>query len=239
MIMKLFAIATAFLVVNAGQAALAQEREPRPPTISVSANGSVDFVPDVARMQIGVRAQASSASAAVSSANATAAKVIAAIERQGISDRSISTSGFNLEYREPQNSQPQGAAAMAAATQESAGYYVASEMLQVTTPVASAGPVLDAAIGAGANTSYGLTYQSSRADALYRTALARAVESARTTAQAIATAAHVRIVSLLSLSNTQEQGGPQPMARMMAAPAPILPGTDTVTATVYAVYEVK
>jgi uncharacterized protein YggE len=205
-----------------------------------TATGSVDYVPDIARMQIGIRAQASTASAASNAVNQTATQVVAAIERQGINQRSIQTSGYNLEYREPQPAQPQ-AAVMTAAAAPAGGSYVASEILQVTTPVASAGAVLDAAIGAGANTSYGLTYQSSNADALYRTALARAVEAARSTAQAIASAAHLTIISVISIGNTQEQGGPAPIAmRMMASgPAPVLPGTDTVTATVYAVYAVK
>jgi uncharacterized protein YggE len=107
--------------------------------------------------------------------------------------------------------------------------------------VGSAGPVLDAAVTAGANVSYGLTYQSSNADALYRTALGRAVAAARSTADAMASAAHVRIVSLFSLSNTEQGFGNQPAPRLMAAAgaAPILPGTDTVTATVYAEYAVK
>jgi uncharacterized protein len=222
------------------QIALAQEREPRPPTIAVSATGSIDYVPDIARMQLGIRAQAPSASAAANTVNMTANQVVAAIERQGVSPRSIQTSGYNLEYREPQRAEPQAGAAMTTAA-ASAGYYIASEILQVTTSVGSAGPVLDAAISAGANTSYGLSYQSSNADSLYRTALGRAVQSARTTADAIAAAAHLRIVSILSLSNTEEQGmGLQPIPRMMAASAaPILPGTDTVTATIYAVYAVK
>src|SRR5579872_5369477 len=213
------------LFALAAQAALAQEREPRPPAISVTATGSVDYVPDIARMQIGIRAEAKSAAAASNSVNQTAAQVVAAIERQGINQRNIQTSGYNLEYREPQSPQPQPAVMSTAAT-SGAGSYVASEILQVTTPVASAGAVLDAAINAGA---------------LYRTALARAVASARATAQAIASAAHLTIVSVISIGNAQESSGPAPMAmRMMASgPAPVLPGTDTVTATIYAVYAVR
>lgn len=232
-------VGLAFVVLLA-QHANAQEKEPRPPTIVVSATGSVDYVPDVARVQVGIRAQAATASAAANSVNQTAAQVVAAIERQGVNQRSIQTSGYNLEYREPQPPQPQSATVSTVAV-AATGSYVASEVLQVTTPVKSAGSVLDAAIGAGANTSYGLTYQSSNADGLYRTALAKAVQSARSTAETIASAAHLTIVRVLSLSNTQEQGGAgAPVAmRMMASAAPVLPGTDTVTATIYAVYLVK
>ncbi len=234
------AFATLAALTFAAQTASGQVREPMPPTITVSANGSVDYVPDIARVQLGIRAQAASASAAAATVNQTAAQVVAAIQRQGISERSIQTSGYNLEYREPQPPAQQQGAMVSTMASTTAGSYVASEMLQVTTPVRSAGAVLDAAITAGANTSYGLTYQSSNADALYRTALAKAVQSARSTAEAIASAAHLTIVRVASISNTQEQMGPQPMMRVMAsAAAPILAGTDTVTATVFVVYLVK
>ncbi|HEV2037142.1 MAG TPA: SIMPL domain-containing protein, partial [Candidatus Eremiobacteraceae bacterium] len=129
-----------------------------------------------------------------------------------------------------------------AAAASGAGKYVASEILQITSPVKSAGQVLDAGISAGANGSYGLTYQSSNADALYRQALAKAVQSAHDTAQAIAAAAHLSIVSIASISNTQEaaQGsGPGPMMARQMASAPILAGTDTMSATVYVIYRVK
>jgi uncharacterized protein YggE len=232
--MKMSLVVVSVIVLAFGATtARAEDSGPRPPTISVSASGSIDYVPDIARVQLGIRAQSPTASAAASSVNQTATQVIAAIERQGISQRSIQTTGYNLEYREPQSPQP----GVMTAT---AGSYVASEILNVTIPVSSAGGVLDAAINAGANTSYGLVYQSSNADALYRTALARAVQGARATAEALASAAHVHLVSLLSLSNTEPQMG-QPVAmRMMAAPAaPVMAGTDTITATVYAVYAVR
>lgn len=216
--------------------ASAQDKETRPATISVSATGSVDYVPDIARMQLGVRAQASTAAAAADMVNRIAAQIVAAVERQGISPRAIQTSGYNLEYREPQPPSPAPGVQSTAAI---AGTYVASEILVVTASVKSAGAVLDAGINAGANTSYGMSYQSSNADALYRQALAKAITAARESAQAMASAAHVTLVRILSLSNTQEQAiGAIPM-EMARAAAPVLPGTDTMTATVYAVYLIK
>ena len=78
------AFATLAALTFAAQTASGQEREAMPPTITVSSNGSVDYVPDIARVQLGIRAQAASASAAAATVNQTVAQVVAAIQRQGI-----------------------------------------------------------------------------------------------------------------------------------------------------------
>ena len=246
-------LSCAALSVSAGTA-LAQPTMPMPPmpqmhtmmhdfqNITVVATGTVEYVPDIARMTLGVRAQASNAASAADSINRTAAQVIAALRSAGINERSIKTSGYNLEYREPQPVQPVSPQPVSATTTMPvrSGQYVASEMLQITTPVNLAGRALDAAIGAGANESFGLSYESSKADALYRSALAKAVQSAHDTAAAMAKAAHVTLGAIQSISNSSE---PRPMGvgvmQASFARAPVLPGTDAASATVYVVYGIK
>ncbi len=214
----------------------------RPPSITVNASGNVEYVPDIARMQLGVRNEAPTATAAAEGVNTTAAQVIAAIERLGIPARSIQTSGYNLEYREPPAPQPGQPQPMAAqARMAPAGSYVASETLQVTTAVADAGRVLDAAIAAGANVSYGLSYQSSRADSLYLEALGKAVAAARRVAQTIAGAAGLHVVRIETISTVAPSAevSPGPMMARMVSAAPILPGTDTISATVFVTFLVR
>jgi uncharacterized protein len=209
-----------------------------PQQLSVTASGTVEYTPDTARLMLGIRSESPSAATAVDTINKNAAGVIAAIEGLGISQSQIKTIGYNLQYRErPNQVQTALVAATSAATQ---GSYEASEILAVTAPIGLAGKVLDAAIGAGANESFGLTYQTTKYDDLYREALAKAVTSARATADALARAAHVSIVDILSISNTSETSGQ--MFRAMASPmasASVLPGTDEVSATVYVVYRIK
>lgn len=228
------------------------------PTITVSATGSVDYVPDSSRLSVGIRTEADTAQAAAAALNQQAQQVIAALRKAGINDRSMKTSGYNLEYREPPPppqpvspvplrseesvSPPSGAGASVARRPVPAGSYVASEVLQVTVPVRSAGMVLDTAIGAGANESFGLSYQSSNVEGLYRTALGRAVESARASAQAIAASAHVSIAGIQSIS-TLGESNPVAMADSLGmkrmAQAAVLPGTDSMTATVYIVFRIR
>jgi len=214
-----------------------------PQEISVVATGEAEYVPDVARVSVGVRADSPSAATAIDSINKNAAQVITAIKALGIGASSIKTVGYNLQYRERQPPFPPAPVSPSINPSGSApGSYEASEMLQVSAPVALAGKVLDAALGAGANESFGLSYQTTNFDNLYRSALAKAVASARATADAIAKASHVTLGEVQSISNFSE---PQPGMRMAQAAgmamssASILPGTDAVTATVYVVYRIR
>jgi uncharacterized protein len=215
-----------------------------PQDISVVATGEVEYVPDIARVTVGVRSDSPSASTAIDTINRNAAQVIAAIKGVGIGANSIKTIGYNLQYRERQLPTPitSGTNPVSMNSAPQPGTYEASEMLEVKAPMALAGKVLDAAIAAGANESFGLSYQTTNYDSFYRSALARAVISARATAEAIAKASHVTLGDIQSISNFSEA---QPAMRMMqAAPmamngASILPGTDAVSATVYVTYRIR
>ncbi|MBV8264119.1 MAG: SIMPL domain-containing protein [Candidatus Eremiobacteraeota bacterium] len=215
-----------------------------PSQISVTATGSVDYVPDKARVTLGIRADSPSAATAVDTINKNAAAVIAALKARGVPDNAIKTIGYNLFYREPPNPVPgvnaPAPVSVQSAAVSAAGTYQASELLAVTVPVATAGKVLDAAISAGANESFGLAYETSSYDTLYRQALAKAVSAARATADALAKAAHVSIIGIDSMSNSTE--GPGPAGKMLAMPvsqASVLPGTDSVSASVLVVYRIK
>ena len=215
-----------------------------PPELAVTATGSVDYVPDIAKLSLGIRADSPSAATAVDTINRNTASVIAALRAQGVATSAIKTVGYNLFYREPPNPipAPSGAVGAVSAPSPPTGTYQASEMLSVTVPVAIAGKTLDAAIGAGANESFGLSYQTSNEDALYRQALAKAMTQARATADALAKAAHVSVVEIQSITNVSESGGGPGIALAAAMPraqASVLPGSDTVTATVSVVYRIR
>lgn len=260
----------ALALASTGFGAARADGEPPPPTISISASGSVDYAPDIARLSVGVRAESSTANAAASAVNAAAQNVVTSIRNQGIRDADIKTSGYSLFYREPpQPPRPLPPAEAPGAPRAPApaptgvkrgfpgearnvtfeggivlpGAFVASETVTVKSPVDKAGALIDAAIGAGANQSYGITFDTTQRERLYRQALAKAVQSARGEAELMASAAGVRIVGVQSMS-TGEFGRPvlQPLAALSvrAAPAPpVLAGTDQVTASVTVVYRIR
>jgi uncharacterized protein YggE len=221
-------------------------------TLSITGTGSVDYAPDIARESFGVRAESASAAAAARSVNERAQAVIAALRKMGIADHDIATTGYSIQYQQPDPSaSADGNVGMAMPASQAGfpgeihrplphkGVYIATETIDVKSLLDKAGAVLDAAVGAGANETYGLTFDTSARDLLYRKALARAVASARAQAEILSRAAGVTIAGIQSISAGGNQ--PMPMFRMAAPEAapPIMGGTGTIAATVDVVYRIK
>ena len=203
--------------------------------ISVDAIGDVQYTPDIARITLGVNGEAASASAATADISNRANAVIVALKSLGIAASDIRTSGFNLYFRQPS----QGPAGTIK------GAYVASESVNIKAPVGKVGAAIDAAVTAGANESYGLEYDSSQRDALYKQAVQRAVQQARDLAAAAASAAGVKLGTVMSITVPSFTApGIVPLARTamaLAAPAPpppIEPGTGKISATVSVTYSI-
>gem|GEM_PF-1333517 len=239
-IIALFA-AAACVSLAAGRA-LADTTSPSAPTIEVVVSGSVTFVPDVAQANLGVRATADTAAGAAERMNARARSMIDALHRLGVQDRDIKTVGYSLYLQspEPRPVTLQGGPVLGA-PQPTSSVYVASESVEVTSSVAKSGAIIDAAIKAGADQSYGISFDTTQRDRLYRAALTKAIQKARDEAQAIAAAAHVGLAGIQSISTGESQARVMPMARAMAAEAgpPIEAGTDTISATVDMVYRIR
>src|SRR4029077_6325041 len=112
--------------------------------------------------------------------------------------------------------------------------YVAQNTVSAKAKVAAAGALIDAAVGAGANTVDGPSLAVSDSDALYRSALKQAVADARAKAQALAQAGGFTVGPVYSVT----AGGQAPPRVYQAgtagaaAPTPIEPGTQDVTADI-------
>ncbi len=223
--------------------------QPAPPSITVSGTGSVHYSPDIARISLGVRGESTTAAAAAKSVNSRAASVIDAMRGLGVSDANITTSGYSIEYQPPQQPDqqpmpppPPGQVQPMSIIRRPMphGTYVATETIDIKTTIVKAGAVLDGAVTAGANETYGLTFDTSQRQEFYRQALGRAVADARAQAEILAKAAGVDIAGLQSIN--VGGGAPQPMFRavMLAAPqAPVMGGTGTIEVSVDVVYRIK
>lgn len=234
----------ALAILSAAPAAAARADTNPPPTISVSGTGSVTYAPDIARISLGVRAQSASAAAAANMVNARAAAVIGALRKLGIADSGIATSDYTIQYQAPDNSEPQPMAAPNASSvaprKPAQGYYVATETIDVKTSLAKAGAVLDAGVAAGANETYGITFDTSERTALYREALSRAVADARAQAEILARAAGVSIAGIESIGVGASPGPIEPLVRMSTmTPSTVMGGTGSVDATVQVVFRIK
>ena len=189
--------------------------------ITVQGTATVSAVPDRAEISFGVESPAQTARAALAANAAEIRKVIAALKAAGATE--LETQSISLSTRYTQNGEPNGFVA-----QNTVSAKVAN--------VARAGPVIDAAVAAGANQVYGPSLTRSNQADLYRQALKAAVADARLRAQAIAAAAGA---TLGKVTNVYEAGtGPQPIAieaqKSGAADSstPIEPGMQEIGATV-------
>ena len=218
------------LLVASAIAGVAQPRFGRsattPPaakTITVTGSGSVTTVPDRATFGFTIETRAKTATAALAQNSTDATAVIAALKAAGVTSANIQTSQVSLM---PQSSQD-GTTIVG---------YIASNSVTVKTGLGSAGKIVDAAVGAGANGVSGPNLDVSDQSTLYRDALHKAVDDAKLKAQSLADAAGLSLGGTVAIS----EGGsssPIPMTdKMSAVGAPIEAGTQEIQASVTVTY---
>lgn len=194
-------------------------------TITVRGHGTVAVTPDQATVDLGVQTKADNARDAAAQNAQHMEAVIAAIQAQGIPSTDIRTSDVSLYYS------GQG------------GSYVANNQVIVTiNDVSRVGGVLDAAVAAGANNSWGVSFGLKDSSAAEAAALKNAVSNGRQRADAIAGTLGVTITGVSSASEGSYNVtpiSPLPSASVAASGAPSTPiqsGQITVTADVTVVY---
>lgn len=226
-------VAVAALTVRPGPAAAAPTTgtELALHTLTISANGKVTVVPDVARVYLGVTLTKPTVREARDAAARAMTNVIAAIKGLGVADADIQTTGLSLSARYANGSSTRIVG------------YVISEQVQVTVrDLDKAGDVVDAATAKGATDVNGISFELADPAKALDDARAAAVTAARTGGLAMASAAHVTLGAVVSIA---DGSAPTPIYYgAMAAPmpasdlkTPVQPGTQDVSATVTVVFE--
>ncbi len=205
-------------------------------SIEITGDGSVLATPDFARVTLGVTTTGKDAAAAMA-ANAKAVnELIATLKDEGVSPADIQTSSLSVA---PTFANPTaGSHAPPAIT----GYNVGNMVTITVRELARLGPLLDKAVGNGANAMYGIAFGQNDPSALLDKARPLAVADARRKAEIYAAAAGAKIGRLMGLT---EQVGSQPVpfprrvyaANASMAPTPIEAGQDKLTVSVTARYE--
>jgi len=188
-------------------------------SVTTTGHGVVTVAPDEATVTAGVHTQAATAAEALSQNSARMNAVIAALEKHGGKD--LQTQQVSLYPQSREDGTITG--------------YSADNSVSASSSIAGAGELIDAAVGAGANTVGGPTLSVSDQDARYRDALKKAVDDARAKALALADAGGFGIGPVSTVVE-QTSSAPQPLfarvAKDAAAATPIEPGTQDVTADV-------
>jgi len=229
----LFLLAAATIVGVAAFAGVAKPQAAHGDTttqinsVTTSGHGTVTVVPDQATVSAGVRTDAATAAAALAQNAQIANAVVDALKRAG--GRDLQTQQVSLYPQTDDQGKVTG--------------YIAQNTVSAKAKIADAGGLIDAAVGAGANTVDGPTLTVSDQDALYRAALKKAVEDARARAQAIAEAGGCGLGQVTSVT---ESAAAQPIVydraaalSVKAAPTPVEPGTQDVTADVTVSFAIR
>jgi uncharacterized protein len=203
--------------------------------ITVSATGTVDATPDLARIQTGVITEADTAAQALSGNSQAMAKLIGGLKESAIEAKDIQTSSFRVEprYTNPRDGQ----------APEINGYRVVNEVQVVVRDIPKLGTILDALVKLGANQMNGLSFDVSKAETLKDDARKQAIENALRRAKLLATAAGAEVGDVIAISEEVFHGGPRPYAMARAANkadmVPIEGGSETLEARVTVTWALK
>lgn len=188
-------------------------------TISIDGRGEVSAAPDTAFVTSGVTTQGSSARDALDLNTKAMADLIAELKAAGIEPRDIQTSGFavNPNYVYSDSRDANGYTLPPTIN----GYQVSNSVTIRVRALDTLGTVLDRAVTVGANTINGVSFSVADPAKLYDEARRQAFADAHDKADLYATVAGTKLDEIVSISETQDYGVPQPyMVKSMAEAAP-------------------
>ena len=208
--------------------------EKLPPSVQTNGDAVITAKPDRAEIDIGVVTQADSSQAAASQNAQKLEMVLIKLKTLIGPDADIKTISYSLSpnYRYPTNG----------GGEPTITGYTATNVIRVTLDdLAQVGKVIDAATSSGANRIQSLNFTLKNSDALEAQALTQAAAEARKKADTLAAALNLRIVRVLSVSESSPVVVPVhgvAYARAESASTPIEPGTLEVRANVSLVVEI-
>ena len=204
--------------------------------LDISATGEVTRVPDLAIISAGVITRSPTASGAIQQAAARMARVREALRQAGIADRDIQTSNISLspQYTYANNQPPK------------LNGYSASNQLNVRfRDIANTGKILDALVAEGANQIGGPNLTIDKPEAALDEARAKAVATGRARADLYGRSLGMRVVRVVSVSESGGYSVPPPMPMVMmaersqAADSKIDPGEQKLQVSVAMIFELQ
>ncbi len=214
-------------------------------TISMSAEGKVSAVPDLASMTLGVLTTASTAQKAQQDNTAKINAVIDYVKKQGIEAKDITTTQLSIypqyEYTNGKNT----------ITGYQANQSITVKVRGIDKSTDQVGKILDGSTAAGVNEIQGVYMTFDDPDNLRQDARKIAIEKAKQKAQELADQAGLRLGKIVSISEgSSYYPGPVPYAMDQSLAregmgmggggnAKVEPGSQDITASITVVFEVK
>ena len=210
-----------------------------PPTLTVSAEGSVEIEPDRAFVTVGVVEEAETAKKAMSAVNKKVADTRERINELDIKGTQLTTSELSIQPRYNH------AERRRTGKSEIIGYRASNTLTVRVDDIDRVGEVIDQGVMGGVNQMRGLRFASRDPFSARTRALSQATTRAKTKANVMAGAMGGTIDRVI---DAREAGTPQPSSPMRGrammtesaaadfAPTPVEPGSLTITARVHIVY---
>ena len=190
-------------------------------TVTVSGTATIKSAPDEAVIGLGVQTQANTAEGALSQNAEKMMRVLQAVAAQGVGKDDVATSSVSLYPTYDQSGM------------DITGYQASNQVDVTLHDMDKVGPVIDAAVGAGANFTNGVMFRMSDENQGVNQALTAAVADARSKAETLAAAADAPLGQVVTIQETSAPIGPPIYYDRMAmagvaeasAPTPIEPPT--------------
>lgn len=208
-------------------------------TITISGEGKVTAIPDIAQVSLGIETQKTTVAAAQKENTEKMNSLVNQIKDLDIEEKDIKTANYSIY---PRYDYLEG-------RQVLRGYIVNQSVNVKIRDLEQVAAVLDLAGTAGANQIGGLNFTIDEPEDLRQEAREEALANAKEKADALAKAADVKLGKLVSFSESSSGGYPQPVYRTYAledsagfgggdiAPE-IEPGSQDITVYVTVTYEV-
>ncbi len=206
-------------------------------TVSVNGTGKVILSPDMATINVGVVTQSEDAEEATSQNNQQIAEITEVLAGLGVAEEDIKTSNFSIYPME--RFEQEGGGSMVT-------YRVENNVRIVVRELESLGSILDAVVGAGANSVYGIQFDLSDRESAFSQAIDAAMQNAEERAGLLAQAAGAELGELQSVETYLGGGGFPVFAEAAgmggmdaAAEVPISPGEMEIQIDVNVVYAIQ
>lgn len=207
-----------------------------PRTLSLSGQGEVRAVPDIAMVSLGVTTNAATAKEAVDANNSAMTALLEALKAAGIADKDMQTSNFvvspRYDYSRNDGSPPQ-----------QQGFDATNSVTVTVRKINELGRILDSSVAAGSNQINGITFGLDKPQPVMDAARKLAVADAKRKADLYVSAAGLRLGDIVQIS---EGGGyqPPPVAFAQAradksADVPIAAGEQVISVDVNMTWEIK
>lgn len=190
-------------------------------SITTQGHGSKVVTPTQASITVGVQNRSATVAAAMASNARSIASVVTAIKGQGVVETSIQTTNLSLWFDTTDQT-----------------YVVSHDVTVRLDALEKLAPMLDAAVNAGANSSWGISYGVKDDTAARATALRSALADARKRAEVIAKSLGLSVTGVKAVTENTTGTGPIPAGKggMGGGAAPIQPGEMAVTSDVTVSY---